>query len=126
MSDTSSNPRTYIHPVWRGIGCLMLAFTPVMGWALADLTMEPLSQYFPVPPEMRGIPPFVWKAVQGIPNAATIFSDFYVRLSYTFLYSVVLFGVFTVLYSVIYRASGGGRGSPLDAPMPKQRPRRRR
>ncbi len=126
MPDTSSSTHAYIHPIWRGIGCLMLAFTPVMGWALADLTMGPLSRYFPMPPEMQGIPPTVWRVVQRIPDAARLFSDFYARLAYTALYSVVLFGIFTVVYSVIYRASGGGRGSPWDAPMPKQRTRRRR
>ncbi len=122
------NPRTFIHPAWRGIGCLLVVLIPVMGWVLGGvfLTMNAERGWgVPIPPELNVTPKFVWSlaGASGIP--AGMLTPFYARLMLMVVFSVVVYGVLTVVYSVIYRASGGGRGSPLDVPLSSQ-PRRRR
>ncbi len=122
----TADPRTYIHPIWNGIGCILVVLIPLVGWALSSPALNmATAQGISIPPELRS-------AVQMplIPLGDSSIGGgwvplFYARLLFTAVLSVVVFTLLTLVYSLIYRASGGGKGDPFDMDMP-QKPRRRR
>ncbi len=121
----SPNPNTYIHPAWRGIGCILIAVIPFASWVLGGMFWQITAQRgIALSPELQhslNFPGIKIGDTVLFPPAALP----YAQILFAFTAAVVLFGLMTVLYAVIYHLSGGGRGSPLDVPMPKKRRRRR-
>jgi hypothetical protein len=106
-----------IHPVWRGIGCLMIIIIPVMAYAAADVFLQ---------------------AAPGLglfPRSSDIYRNidlgFYIvpislgMVVFTILFAMVGFLLFSVLYSIVYRMAGPPRYGPTDAPPPKRTKSRR-
>ena len=108
-----------IHPIWRGIGCLMMVIIPIMAYAGAALLVR-LNQdnnWVPMPPQLAQT--ITLPMIGDIPNLIAI-------LLVTVLLMLVGFGLLTILYSFVYNIVGPPRYGPLDAPPPRRRPRRRR
>lgn len=108
-----------IHPVWRGIGCLMMVLIPIVSYAGAVLLVQAnlTARWLPTPREL----------------AQTITIPYIGAVPYLFanlLVAAVLmlagFGALTILYSLMYRIIGPPRYGPLDAPPERYRSRRRR
>ena len=98
-----------IHPIWRGIGCVMLILIPVMSYAGAVLLIEENGKqgWLPMPYEFsRAI---YIPLIGNIPNLLA-------NLLIAFVLSVVGFGVLTALYSIMFSISGAPKHGPLDAP----------
>jgi hypothetical protein len=104
-----------IHPIWRGFGCVMLFLIPVMAFAAAvsiiDLNAE--RNWFDIPADLNRLPDLN-KLITGLP--AWIVDDFYAKLLVAVVFAVLFFGIFVIIYSLVFRMSGGYRPSPLDAP----------
>ena len=79
------------HPVWRGIGFLLLGVVAVMSYAGANLLVEAnkTKQWITVPREIMG--GFSWAP------------DLFAELIVTFFLMMIGFGVITIVYSIIYR-----------------------
>lgn len=79
------------HPVWRGLGFLMIALVAIMSYAGANLLVEAnkTKQWVKVPAEIQG--GFYWAP------------DLFAELIVSFFLMFVGFGVLTILYSIIYR-----------------------
>lgn len=101
-----------VHPIWRGIGCLLLIIVPVISYVLADLLVkENLRQrWLAIPRELA-----------GPASNPYLFS----KILLAVVVAVVIFGVFTVLYSLIFSLAGPPRYGPYDSPPPKRRARPR-
>jgi len=98
-----------VHPVWRGIGCLMMIIIPVLSYAGAVLIVqENVKQgWLPVPAEFsRTI------AVPFVGNVEYLFANLLV----TIVLSLIGFGIFTSLYSLMYSMLGPSQYGPLDSP----------
>jgi hypothetical protein len=111
MSQERSKPRPWqIHPVWQGIGCLLVVIVPVMSFISAYLiNRENFKQgWVSLPPEM--LKSFI------IPNLGSIYV---VDIILTLLIIFLGFGLLSVIYSIIYRLIGPPRYSPLDAQPPR-------
>ncbi len=117
----TANPRTYIHPIWSGIGCILMVLIPLTGWILSAPVLNlAIAQGISLSPELSS-------AVQ-IPSlhlgdsliGGMWVPLFYARLLFTSVLSVVAFTLLTLVYSLIYRMSGGGKGNPLDLDMPRK------
>jgi hypothetical protein len=106
-----------VHPVWRGIGCLMIVIIPVMSYAGAALLVdENMRQaWVPVPGEFMHN--------MRIPYIGTI-PHMIATLIVTFLLILIGFGVLMVVYTLMYRMMGASNLGPLDAP-PERRQRKR-
>jgi len=102
-----------IHPVWRGIGCVMLVLIPLMAYAGASLLMEANAHnhWVPVPREFRGPAQYPY---------------LYAHLGVTLLVSMIGFVVMVIIYSLVYRFAGPPRYGAQDAPPPRKSSRRRR
>jgi hypothetical protein len=97
-----------IHPIWRGIGCVMLLIAPFIAFAAADLLVKQsiARNWIPIPPEMRNI--------FRIPQLNYTIHNLYADLIVAGLLLLMGFGVIMIIYSILYSIMGPGR-SPLDA-----------
>ncbi len=110
--------RAGIHPVWRGIGCVMLVLLPMMAYAGATLLVQAdLSQgWYPVPAEMA--------RPVNIPLLGSV-PYLYANLTVAFVLLLIGYGLLVIVYSLIYRAAKPSRYGPYDAPPIRRRKRRR-
>jgi hypothetical protein len=123
-------PKNSIHPVWRGIGCLITILTPIISWAAAAVCLEfgQKQQW-----------PFLYQLSANIRFSAIFYQIPLVKIGANFISSIpylqalilffvlflVLFsGVFSVINAVLYRMFGPPRYSPLDAPAPRVKTKR--
>jgi hypothetical protein len=123
-ADTSVN-KDEIHPIWRGFGCVMLVIIPLMAFAAAVAIIDLNAQrdWFDIPAELNQLPS-PDSLVAGLP--AWIVDDFYAKLLVAVVCAVLFFGIFVIIYSLVYRMSGGYRSSPLDAPPQKRKTKKSR
>jgi hypothetical protein len=100
-----------IHPVWRGIGCLLLILLPLMAYGIAVLIVDAnkINRWIPFPPELTGPAEFPY---------------LYANLGVAVLVFMILFGLFTIIYFLIYRMFGPPTYGPMDAPPPRGRNRK--
>ncbi len=98
-----------IHPVWRGIGCIMVILIPIMAYAgsvlLVQMNLE--KRWLPAPAQLM--------QTVSIPYLGS-FPGLYANLLVTVLLSLVGFSVLTAIYSIVYRMFGPPQYGPLDAP----------
>ncbi len=96
MSDRRHRgPLTWrLHPIWRGIGFLLLILIPIISFSVSEMTLDFfLAQKFEFPREGAQL-------IQGVDN-------FYVQLGITFVLTLLLYLVMSVISSLIYTLSGG-------------------
>jgi hypothetical protein len=82
-----------VHPVWRGIGFLLIGVIAVMSYAGANLLVEAnkTRRWVIVPEEIRG----------GVSWAPDLYSELIV----SFFLMMIGFGIITIVYSIIYRVT---------------------
>jgi len=113
------------HPIWRGIGCIIMLIVPLISLALGKVTLDyGLEAGWPIPFELLGnpiVPDLFWKVYALAPLWGFIQSqtNLYAVLSFALLYLIVLAAFTSVAYSLLYRMIGPPQYSPLDAPPPK-------
>lgn len=111
-------PRPWkVHPIWRGIGCLMLIIIPVLSYAGAVLLVQEnfTRHWVPLPPELAAT--ITLPFLGSIPNL-------FARLLVTLVLIFVGFAGMSAVYAIIYSIAGPPRLGPLDAP-PDHRPFKR-
>ena len=117
------------HSVWRGIGCILVVVILVMSYAAADLLVQgnyrqgwvQIPSYLMSP---LSIPSITIPKV-GITPIINI-SNFFINLAITIVFALMLFAVFSIIYSIVYRATGGGRPGPTDVPPIRRKGGKRR
>jgi uncharacterized membrane protein YphA (DoxX/SURF4 family) len=99
-----------VHPIWRGIGCLMVLIGPFIAIAAAHLLLDMnLEQgWFQIPAEFSG--PFT------LPGTNTTLNHFFADLLLAGVLLLIGFAVMMIVYSIIYSIMGPPRYGPLDAP----------
>ena len=109
------------HPIWRGIGCLIIIIVPIMSYAIGLVTFPLYLDAGLIPYELMGtpqVPDWMWnspnvasflQAIIGHPNLKAI-------LLLTVVYTVFIGGLLSLMYALIYRAFGPPKYGPQDAP----------
>ena len=88
-------PRPWeIHPVWRGIGCLLIILLPILSLAASRLLIQENSRQ-----QWVSVPRFLWFGFT-MPAIGRIYL---VDLAVSILLLAVIFGILTVIYSLIFR-----------------------
>ena len=109
-SERSVKERPYkVHPIWRGIGCVLMVLIPLMSYAGAVMLYDANLQnrwFYPIPP------------IKYVPNNSV---DLVWELGLTLIISILGFVLFFVIYSFVYRFAGPSKYSPLDAPPVRRR-----
>jgi hypothetical protein len=109
-----------IHPIWQGIGCLMLIIIPIMSYVGAViLVRENLTQHWLPAPAILMQTVFIPVVGLSVPHL-------YANLLTALLLALCGFAILTMLYGVLYSAIGPSRYSPVDAHPDEFRPRKRR
>lgn len=109
-----------IHPIWRGIGCILLILIPIISF---------LGAYLLVQEEIirdLGIPyPIEFATVLlSFTFMGTVYSVDWMTLIITGFLILLGFAVLMIFYSIVYSALGPPRYGPLDAKA--ERPKRRK
>jgi hypothetical protein len=119
-----------IHPVWRGIGFVMMVLVPVMSGAAAMVLrdygrlqrwsfMKELGPSLRLPDIFYSIP-----VISNFSNWVSSINDLPVMILFFILFLMVYSGVLSILYAMIYRLIGPPRYSALDAPATKNSSKR--
>jgi hypothetical protein len=114
-----------VHPVWRGIGCILIILIPIMSWFVAGLVLENMKS---------NLLPYEFTRVVVIPFTHVAQLDKYIlQINYYFqdthfvfgqvfltvIFSFIGFGILAFLYAIIYRMAGPPRYGPFDVPSNK-------
>jgi len=108
-----------VHPIWRGIGCIMAIIIPIMSYAGAVLLVQLNQQqgWLPVPRELTST---IYLPFLG--NVPSL----YANLIVTLVLMLIGYGILTTLYAMLYRVIGPPSLGPLDAPPVRRTPGKRR
>lgn len=123
-------PQREQHPIWRGIGCILILIVPPISFILADLVVKyGLGRGWPLPPEMLGyiiFPEWVWKIPVLASLAAPIanYANLKAVLVFFVIVLVLLIGLYTTIYAFVYRVTGPPLYSAVDAPPPSRKTKR--
>jgi len=107
---SSVKPRPWdVHPIWRGIGCLLFLIAPFIAFAAADLIVQLIidNGWYPVPPELS--------RQLTIDFLGLTLRHFFGTLMVTAILLLLGFAFIMVVYSLIYALMGPSRYGPLDA-----------
>jgi len=122
--------RGVVHPVMRGIGCLMIVIVPILAYGLSVLLVNyGASKGWPIPPDWRGVPtfhPLLWR-LSGVAAILAFLqkqNNLIANVIFAIGITVVIGGVMSVLYGYIYTIFGPPRYGPTDAPPPKVKAKR--
>jgi hypothetical protein len=113
------------HPIWNGIGCLMMLIIPVIALGFASITMDAaVANRWPVPGQFFGYwrpPELLYKSQILVPmlNAIARVPNLNGYAAFTGLYTIVLGGLLSVVYAVAYRFIGPPTYGPMDVPPPR-------
>jgi hypothetical protein len=115
-----------IHPIWRGIGCLMFLIGPFIAFAAANMivTMGAELGWFPIPPELAQ----PYNEIAGLYKLPTLeypINHFFASLVATGILLLIGFAVIMIVYAMVYSLLGPRR-NPLDAPPVRDRPVKKR
>jgi hypothetical protein len=108
-----------IHPIWQGIGCLLMVMIPVMAYAGAVLLVQAnVSQgWVPISAELA--------RPVNIPNVGS-FEYLFANLMVAAALAMLGFGLLVAIYALVYRAVGPSRLGPLDADPIRRKTKRSR
>jgi hypothetical protein len=119
-------PKWKVHPIWRGIGCLLIVIIPLMSYAAAITVRAGNEQagWIAVPPELDQYPNLN-RIERYAPALQPVFSwiegIYILDVVLTVVFILLGFGLLTVAYSLIYALAGPPRYGPLDAPPVRRR-----
>jgi hypothetical protein len=114
--------RDEVHPVMRGIGCILLVLVPILAYGSAGyLVNYGVGKGWPIPIAWLGmvdIPPFLLKlgGLAVVWNYLRAQNNLMANLVFAFTITVVIFGILAVLYGFMYRLFGPPEYGPTDVP----------
>jgi hypothetical protein len=114
-------PRT-VHPVMRGIGCIMIILVPILAYGISVLLVNyGLGHGWPIPVGWSGpidIHPLLWR-LQGLQSSLQFLqtqNNLEANLIFTFAITIVIGGIMTILFGYLSSIFGPSRYGPTDAP----------
>lgn len=124
--------RYEVHPIWRGIGCLLLILVPLMALtaAVSLRKANETTHWVAVPPELDKYPDMT-KVNRAIPALGPVWTAidrvYYFDALLFVIFTALGFGLLSVVYSFMYKIVGPPRYGMYDAPEIKgPKPRRSR
>jgi hypothetical protein len=111
-----------VHPIWRGIGCIMMLMIPLVSIVGALVLIdEGTKSGWPFPPEIMGNPRFPALAYQlpvinGVARSISSVNNLYAIALFTIVFMILGFAIISLVYSSAFKVFGPSRYTPLDAP----------
>lgn len=119
-SNRSAREKPYqrIHPVWRGVGFVMIVLIPIISWAGADVIIT--RGLFPLPGDLYAGPGQLLYNITGDPLI-------HIRLMFSVGILLLLFAIFSFVVFIANSLFGlSHRNDPFYVPPLRRRPRKRR
>lgn len=121
-------PRRWkVHPIWRGIGAILMVLVPVLSLIGAYMLVRANfdKQWIAVPADLMKSVNFdlllrILPELSGTVKA--IGRIYYIDLVLFVLFMVVGFGLVSIIYGFFYSAVGPSRYGPVDAPPVRKSP----
>ena len=116
----SRNPG--VHPVMRGIGCIMMIVVPLLAYGTALWLVDyGIRQGWPIPPNWLQpirIHPLLLRIERFEPiwNFLLVQDNLIAVLVFTIAITIVVGGIMSMLYGYLYTLFGPPRYGPQDAP----------
>jgi hypothetical protein len=108
-----------VHPVMRGIGCLMMVIVPIISYGISIILVNNFP--LPLPPEMTtaiDLPGWVY-TLNGLAFVFSYIENQPLLIAYiifTALVSILIFTIMSIVYGFIYKAFGPSQYGSTDAP----------
>ncbi|HPH95155.1 MAG TPA: hypothetical protein PKW33_03245 [Anaerolineaceae bacterium] len=99
------------HPIWRGVGCILMVVVPLLAFGLTLLGLQNLNIQVP----RQFIVPLSWPGWQYFPPFMRT-QNILVILMGTLALTVLIGGLLTFITFVIYKFFGPSRYGPTDMP----------
>jgi len=123
-------PRNEIHPVWRGIGFIIMLISPIISWAAAMVLVDfgksqKWSMMYALAPTVHFPDSFYTTPVISV--AANYLSRIpYLQaiVLFTVVFMILFSGIFSFINAILYRMIGPPRYTALDAPAPRVKTKR--
>jgi len=117
-----------LHPIWRGIGCILIVIAPLMAYGLMVLSVPSIIATGKVPHQLLGhvhFPEWVlrYRITAGIASFISSISNPWLNIITFFVILLILAAVTSLIYTILYTLVGPARYSPLDAPPSKHKVR---
>jgi hypothetical protein len=119
-----------VHPVWRGIGCMLNILTPIISGAAAIVLHDfGKSQGWPFLSQLSGYFRFSdvfyhIAFVKIVANYISSIPDFKALALFFVVFMMLFSSIFALLNAILYRTFGPPRYSRLDAPAPRIKTKR--
>lgn len=120
---TPPKPRNLgVHPVMRGIGCIMMVVVPILAYGIAVLLVNYGAQHgWPIPPNWYGpitIHPLLWRlqGLQPILQYLQRQNNLEANLIFTVALIVLIGGIMSMIYGYVYTLFGPPQYGPQDEP----------
>lgn len=114
--------RGQLHPVMRGIGCILFAIVPLLSYGTAVLLVQYGARTgWPIPPAWLGTPkihPLLLKLQGLLPVYDFIYrqTNLTANIIFAIAIAVVVFGVISILYGFLFKLAGPPQYGPTDEP----------
>jgi hypothetical protein len=120
---TPPKPRNLgVHPVMRGIGCIMIVVVPILAYGVALILIDYGIQHsWPIPPNWLRpitIPPLLFnlRGLEPVWNFLLVQDNLIAKIVFTIAITIVIGGIMSIIYGYIYTIFGPPRYGPQDAP----------
>jgi hypothetical protein len=113
------------HPIWRGIGCLMMVIVPAISILIGNgIVKYALDNHWRLPPQLLGypqLPDIIYKSsgLKAIFIPLARIPNLYAYILASIICIMLISTVISMIYAVVYRIANPYRYGPLDAPPPK-------
>ncbi|HMB22975.1 MAG: hypothetical protein ACM33V_07620 [Chloroflexota bacterium] len=118
---------TGVHPVMRGIGCIMIVVVPILAYGVSMLVVNyGIARGWPIPKEWLGqpaIPQLLW-GVQSLTSILYFLqgqNNLVANLAFSVAMIIIIGGIMAVIYGFLYSIFGPPQYGPQDAPPIKGR-----
>lgn len=102
--DTGSKNNKEIHPIWRGVGLVLIILTPILSYAAGLLLLQENQKngWVAIPQEL---------VVRGFSDPLIL-----VKVLVTLVLMVFIYGLFSMITFVLYRSFAPPQYGPYDVP----------
>jgi hypothetical protein len=113
-----------MHPIWRGIGCILIVFVPLLTFWLMTIFVPMIVSSRKLPYQLLGpvhFPKWILKLrfLDGITGFIGSLDNLWISIITFLVILLILTAVVSISYSMIYAAVGPARYKETDAPPSK-------
>jgi len=117
-----------LHPIWRGIGCILLVIVPLLSYWLTTIFKPMILATGKVPYQLLGhvvLPDWAYKyrILYGISVYISSINDLGLNVIMFLVIALILTTISSLLYAAMYSVVGPTRYTELDAPPANYKPK---